>query len=182
MEKIYLSGQYLKKPATAVSILLIVLIGIEAETWLLNFDMKMAGVRKYGGILDYVFILLRGGILPELVTFLVIAALLISFHSLFKIKEIDSSFSAVLRYELRFLPVLLVAFLFFNPFTQTVRYLLLYFPHYDFEMYWKQFIIGTYSWKLYTIYLIPTLLIGYGILTASLFSDLLRGQRELDVR
>ncbi|GAB3253069.1 hypothetical protein GCM10027347_12630 [Larkinella harenae] len=182
MEKIYLSRRYLRKPFRAIPILLVVLIGIEVVSWLANYDQKWAAMRSYNGIISYVFVFIRTGILPEIVTLLLLTTLLNVSHPLFRIKEIDNSFLAILRYELRFLPVILVSFLFFYPFTQTLRYLLVHFPDYAFEVYWEEYMLGTYSWRLYALYLIPTFLIGYGILTVSLFSDLLKNRRELHVQ
>lgn len=180
MEKIYLSKSYLKNPAYAVSALLIALFSFEGLNWLFSFEKKIAIVKRFGGFFGYSYIILRGMILPELVTILIIIALLNLFHRALKIHTVNLSWSGILRYELLCLPVLAIAFFFFSPITQSIRFLLVEFPAYNFSLYWENYIVGTYNLRGYLIYLIPVLLMGYLTLNASLLNDFIKGARMMN--
>ncbi|GAB3917935.1 hypothetical protein [Larkinella terrae] len=175
MENIYLTKRYFKKPGYAIAILLSVAFLTLVINWTFSFEKNWRIVSKYGGILGYIYVVLRGGIIPELATLVVILFLIDLVHTLLKIDTIQPSWSAILRYELIFLPVMLLAFFIFNPITQSIRYVLINFPVYNFSTYWTDYVIGTYSVKLYSIYIIPVLLIGYIAINLSLLSDLLSG-------
>ncbi|RRB01174.1 hypothetical protein [Larkinella rosea] len=177
MEKIYLTKRYIRKPGKAIALLLSIVILFEVFGWTLHFEKKVAQIRHFGGPLAYLYIVLRGGIFPELVTLIMVLFLVELTHTALKIYTVRFSLSAILRYEITFLPVMALAFFFFNPITQSVRYLLVNFPVYDLATYWDTYIIATYSLKMYFNYLIPVLLIGYISINLSLLSDLLRDVR-----
>lgn len=80
-----------------------------------------------------------------------------------------------LIYELKFLPILLAAFFFFNPFTQTVRFLYHYGLSSDWAVYFDQYF---YSQTLYITYLIPSLVSGYVIINVNIFSQLHKKLQE----
>ncbi|WP_221622267.1 LytTR family DNA-binding domain-containing protein [Larkinella rosea] len=100
------------------------------------------------------------------------------YHEACRIKRLELTPRNILRYEIKILPVMLVAFFLFNPLTQTVRYLLVEFPNYDLEFYLDKYIQGTYSVRLYFIYLIPVMIIGYGSVNGSLLIDILEQRRQ----
>jgi two-component system LytT family response regulator len=181
MKRIQLSKVFFKTPVYIILILLIALSLFELFNWILNYENKLSTVIRFGGVLAYLFILLRGGIAPELVTTVIIVALIDFYHILLKINTVGRSWRAIIRYELIFLPVILLAFFFFNPITQTIRFALVEFPNYDFSLFLNSYILGTYSWRLYFLYLIPVTIIGYSVINISLFIDLLRNQEKLQL-
>ncbi|WP_240543575.1 LytTR family DNA-binding domain-containing protein [Spirosoma foliorum] len=117
-------------------------------------------------------------VLPEICTVFVITYLIFQAHKWFKLNTIANKWSAIVRYELYFLPIIMLSFLFFNPITQTVRYFLENGPDYSWKDYWDGYIIYTYSWKIYFQYLTPILLIGYISINLSLLKDHLKQRQE----
>jgi two-component system LytT family response regulator len=178
MDKIQLSRSYLKRPNYAIYSLLILVFLYEVTNWVLFPEGKLDLLDRYGGVLGYLYVIFRGGILPELVTLTIVITLIDIEHKLLKIKEIELTKGALLRYELSFLPVMLLAFLVFNPITQSVRYLLVEFPRYELTVFWENFIVGTYTWKYYFKYLFPVLVMGYFALNSSLLLDLVKAHRN----
>ncbi|GAB3340442.1 hypothetical protein GCM10027299_53850 [Larkinella ripae] len=178
MEQIQLSRKYFKNPVYAGLTLLLTVFIFEGINWSFSFEKTILKVREYGGILGYAYILFRGGIMPELATLTILIALLNIYHEVLRIKVVDASWSGILRYELLCLPVMLIAFFFFSPVTQTIRYLLVEFPAYDFSVYTETYLMGTYSLKYYAFYLIPVLLMGYSTITFSLVRDFIKGSKK----
>ncbi|MEM7110419.1 MAG: LytTR family DNA-binding domain-containing protein, partial [Bacteroidota bacterium] len=68
-------------------------------------------------------------------------------------------------YELKFLPVLLLSFFVFAPFSLSLRYTLHYAPNLDSSIYFEEYF---YSVKLYLNYLFPVMLFGYVIINVNL--------------
>jgi hypothetical protein len=103
--------------------------------------------------------------LIEIITITIIF-LLIGFYAHWrKLHSIQLSPIAITQYLLKFLPLLLVAFVFFNPFTQSARFLLNEHEHMRMSIYLHEYVL---NWRLYPVYLIPVLLGGYGGLVANL--------------
>ncbi|WP_460670385.1 LytTR family DNA-binding domain-containing protein [Larkinella ripae] len=100
------------------------------------------------------------------------------YHEACRIKRLELTPRNIINYEVKVLPVMLLAFFLFNPVTQTVRYLLVEFPNYDLELYLENYIQGTYNIKYYFFYLIPILIMGYGAVNGSLLTDVLEQRRQ----
>lgn len=178
MTEVLLNLKYIRRPFKSLSILLLAFLTFESFSWLFAFEKKVSKVDDYGGVLGYVWILFRGGILPEISTLIIVLMLLNIYHEACRIKRLELTPRDILNYEVKILPVMLIAFFLFNPVTQTVRYLLVNFPNYDLEFYLDKYIQGTYSIRLYFIYLIPVLIIGYGAVNGSLLIDILEQRRQ----
>ena len=178
MTEVPLNLKYIRRPFKSLSILLLAVFTFEAFNWLFAFEKKLVKVEEYGGLLGYLWIFLRGGILPEISTLVILLMLLNIYHEACRIKRIELTPRNILNYEVKILPVMLVAFFLFNPVTQTVRYLLVNFPNYDLELYLGNYIQGTYSLKYYSFYLIPVLIMGYGAVNGSLLVDILEQRRQ----
>ncbi|CCH55735.1 response regulator receiver protein [Fibrisoma limi BUZ 3] len=178
MKELQLHRTYLRRPIKSIAILMVVVLLVETMTWSLAYPVKMGMVERAGGFLQYFGFSLRSLLLPEIFTLYILLTLLSEFHVVFKIKSIEASWPAIGRYELRLLPVILLAFFVFNPVTQTVRFLLERFPNYSFSNYWHTYIANTFTFATYFKYLIPVLLIGYAATNLSLFSDYLRRRQE----
>ncbi len=178
MKEIRLTRDFLRKPINSVLILLSIVLLIEALSWSIGYDIKAAKVQKAGGFLDYVGLWTRSLIIPELATLSITVALINLFHRWVRLRAIDNDWRSIARYELSVLPVLLISFWVFNPVTQTIRYLLMRFPEYSFDDYWRTYLHHTLSWSGYFTYLFPILLIGYIALNTSLLKDYLKQRRE----
>ncbi|GAB3902370.1 hypothetical protein GCM10028803_28910 [Larkinella knui] len=178
MKKIVITRSFLKRPNFAVYSLLVVFVIFEITYWQLVPGRKLDAVSKYEAGPEFLYIVIRGGILPELVTVSIVVALIDILHKVLKISAIEVSWRSLLRYELSFLPVMLLAFFVFNPITQSVRYLLVEFPGYDFAIYRDHFILGSYTWKSYFQYVFAVLLMGYFTLNSSLLRDFLKTNHD----
>lgn len=104
-------------------------------------------------------------ILFECITVAILFYLIRQYARIFSLNQIKLNPKEILIYELKFLPVLLLAFFVFAPFTLTVRFLYHSLPSPD----WSEYFDGYfYSTQLYIVYLFPSLLFGYGIINANL--------------
>jgi hypothetical protein len=124
------------------------------------------------------WLFIRSMVIPEVCTVLILLSLLNQQHKYFRFDTIAINPKAIFHYQLKLLPVVLLAFFIFNPITETVRFALEKFPDYSFQNYLDSFLIGTFSGEIYVRYLIPILLIAYLSVNISLLSDyLLERQR-----
>lgn len=121
---------------------------------------------KLGGFLPYLKFLIL-----EIYPFEVLTVgLLWLFLSLFnKIILQNASLTitvrAVLLYALKMLPVLLVAILFIAPVSNAARYLVLFYPHYKWAVYYPEWVMTA---AMYFNYLLPLLIVGYMMLGINL--------------
>ena len=178
MKEIRLTRRFLSNPVNSVFILLGILLLIELVSWSIAYNIKFKQVHDAGGLLPYTGLIFYGLFLPELITLIFIIALVNRSHVWLKINAVRNEWASIGQYELKFLPVLALSFWLFNPFTQTVRFLIKRFPEYSFQTYWSDYIIDTYSWSNYFRYLFPIILMGYVALNISLLSDFLKQRRE----
>jgi two-component system, LytTR family, response regulator len=74
----------------------------------------------------------------------------------------------LLRYELRFLPAALGSILVLGPLTNTLRYLALNYPDYRWVSYFPEWF---FTPAMFANYLLPVLLLSYGLLNANLLLD-----------
>lgn len=178
MEEIRISRGFLKKPFSSVVILLSIVVLIEAVGWSIGYNLKVKIVDNAGGALSYIGKLVRSLFIPELFTLFITLTLINRFHVLRHLHSVKNNWHSISRYELKFLPVLSLAFFAFNPVTQTVRYLLDSFPTYSWSNYWESYILHTFTFSVYFKYLLPVILIGYAAINISLLKDYLQQRRE----
>ncbi|QMW02830.1 LytTR family DNA-binding domain-containing protein [Spirosoma foliorum] len=178
MKEIQIRRDFLKKPFSSLIILLCIVGLIEAVSWSIGYKLKIKIVHDEGGILQYIGLIIRGLFLPELFTLFITITLLNLFHRIWNIHSVEYNWRSIYKYELRFLPVLLFAFLAFNPGTQTIRFILESFPNYSWSNYWQKYILHTFTWTVYFKYLFPVILIGYIAMNVSLLQDYLKQRRE----
>jgi len=88
-----------------------------------------------------------------------------------KLDRLSLNWSNVVIYNLKFLPLLLLAFFWINPFTQTIRYWYNFYPKWNWEIYCQDYF---YSTQLYLLYLIPIFLLAYGILNINILKSIQR--------
>ncbi len=178
MKEIRLTKSFLRNPMNSVYILLVIYLLLESASWSIGPDIKVARVQAAGGFLKYIGRVSREMLLPELCTLFIVISLLNQIHTWLKLKTVKYKWEAIVQYELKFFPFLLVSFLVFNPVTQSVRYLLEQYQAYSFSNYWNNYILKTFTWHYYFVYLFAVLLIGYAALNISLFQDYLKQRRE----
>lgn len=178
MKEICLTRNFLRKPINGVLILLSIYLLLEATSWSVGFQIKLMQMNQRGGLLIYVGHLISTMLLPELCTLFIVMFLINCWHIWFRITTVANDWRSIGSYQLHILPAMVVSFWFFDPVTQTVRFLLEQFPNYSFTVYRQEYVIGTYTWAMYFVYLLPVLLIGYIALNISLFSDYLNQRRK----
>jgi two-component system, LytTR family, response regulator len=99
-------------------------------------------------------------IIPELATLSTIILLIRFYHLHLKLNQI------------KILPLFLIAFIVFFPFTFSVRFLIRSFPAYSFADY-LHFLRSTFIVESYFLYLPPVIILGYTLLNVSLVRDFL---------
>ena len=128
--------------------------------------------------LQFIFI---AQLMIECISVFIILLMLKIYAEKFKLTEVKTNRSAIVKYELVFLPVPFLAFFIFNPFTQTVRFLYHDFPGLDWSVYMEEYF---YSLELYLTYLPVNFLQAYSVLNYNLFIQKNRidksSDRELD--
>lgn len=177
MKSIHLTRTFLKKPLHGIGLLLCLILLIESLGWTIAYHSKLAMLARAGGTWPYLSLLFRSLILPEFCTIVILTTLLNQQHVYFKLNSVGLSLQNIVRYELSFLPTVLLAFFVFNPFTQTVRFFLEA-SDYTFVNYWNTFLGGTFTLDIYFRYLIPIILIGYTAINISFVSDYFKQRQE----
>lgn len=124
--------------------------------WLRSGDFSLAHT------LQYVFI---DQVLIEMISVTILFQILRVYGTTLRLFELQLSAKEIIKYELKFLPALLLAFFFFAPFTLTTRFLYHYAPNLIWEDYFDMYF---YSTELYLIYLAPVFFVGYVIINVNL--------------
>lgn len=127
-----------------------------------NLDWIGSGDFTFANSIKFILI---DQVLIECITVAIVFQLLRMYARVLKLNQVKLNLRQLVLYELKFIPVLLVAFFVFAPFTLTVRFLFHYFPSLDWNAYFEGYF---YSTELYVIYLMPVFLFGFGILNANL--------------
>ena len=162
----YLSLNYklLKKPKT---VLLTTAFVVVAYNTLAYFHPTNQGWIEGEGFswTNLIKFILIDQFLIELITISILFFLIRFYTKWQRLYELHLSAVAISKYLLRFLPVFLVAFFIFNPFTQSARFLLNEYGNWEMNIYLNDYLL---NWKLYIVYLIPVFLGGYGVLLYNL--------------
>lgn len=178
MREIRLNRNFLRKPINSVLILLGIYLLLEAVAWTIGFQTKLTHMNRHGGMLSYIAFVFRTMLVPELCTVFVVILVINRWHLWLNLTVVRNDLRAIGRYEASFLPALAFAFWLFDPITQTVRFILEQFPTYSLSVYQREYILATYTWNMYFVYLLPVLLLGYITLNISLLADYLHQRRE----
>jgi len=178
MKTLELNRSFLKKPFNGVTILFIIVLLYELLSWAINPDFRLSAYKYSTGLLSYVLNWFFGLYVPELITLYIIVVLLDKFHVFFKFHELALTTKSIVRYELSFLPVLLLSYFFFIPITLHTRYFLREFPYYDLERYKSQYFVYLYTFEGYISYTPFVLLLGYILLNTSLILDFLQNLKK----
>lgn len=84
---------------------------------------------------------------------------------------------SILFYALKMLPVLLVAILFIAPVSNAARYLVLFYPHYKWAVYYPEWVMTA---VMYFNYLLPMLIVGYMMLGINLIFSFAEQRKVLE--
>ena len=143
----------------------------------LNLDWVGSDAFSMANTLRFIFI---DQFLIECVTVTIIFQLIRLYGTKLKLTDLQLSIKGIVLYELKFLPILLVAFFVFAPFSLTLRFLLNHLPDLDWAIYYDEYV---YSVELYFVYLTPVLLAGYMIINANLIYQYNQqlGETKLDL-
>lgn len=143
----------------------------------LNLDWVGSDAFSMANTLRFIFI---DQFLIECVTVAIVFQLIRLYGTKLKLTDLQLSIKGIVLYELKFLPILLVSFFVFAPFSLTLRFLLNHFPDLDWAIYFDEYF---YSVELYFVYLTPVLLAGYIIINANLISQYNQqlGETKLDL-
>ena len=127
-----------------------------------NLDWVGSNQFSWLNALKFIFI---DQVLIECITVGIIFQLIRVYSVKFNLVNLKLSAGSIISYELKFLPILLLAFFAFAPFTLTVRFLFHYLPDLSSDIYFNEYF---YSTTLYFNYLTPVLLVGYSIINVNL--------------
>ena len=139
-----------------VAYLAIIYLHPENLDWVGSDEFSMANLIRF---------VLIDQFLIECITVAMVFQLIRIYANKAGLTEVRLQPKELLLYELKFLPLLLITFFFFAPFSLTARFLLHYLPDLVGAVYFDEYF---YSLKLYINYLPPVLLIGYFIINVNL--------------
>ena len=120
-----------------------------------NLDWVSSGAFTFGNTIRFIFI---DQFLIECISVAIIFQLIRIYGSKLKLDHLKLNAREIIWYEVKFLPVLLISFFVFAPFTLTVRFMYHHAPNLSWDIYLNEYF---YSWQLYFNYLTPVLLMGY---------------------
>ena len=127
-----------------------------------NIEWMRSGQFSVLHTLQYVFI---DQILIECISVAILFQVIRIYGTKLRLFELQLNASEIIKYQLKFLPALLVSFFFFAPFTLTTRFLYHYIPNLNWQDYFDMYV---YSLELYLIYLAPVFFVGYVIINVNL--------------
>ncbi|MEM7296659.1 MAG: LytTR family DNA-binding domain-containing protein [Bacteroidota bacterium] len=127
-----------------------------------NLDWLGSDYFSWSNLIWFVFV---DQFLIECVTVAILFWLIRIYARVVKLTALQLTINELVKYELKFLPLFLLAYFVFAPFPLTLRYLLHHFPTLDWAIYLEEY---SYSIKTYVNYLTPVILVGYTILNVNL--------------
>jgi two-component system, LytTR family, response regulator len=172
MQSLTLHRDFLKQPSKGISPLIAVIVLAYITLLATRNDIITEILQKLSFV--YVCRLVFGTILPEIISLLILVALINGYHLLMKLEKVEISIDAIACYELKFVPLFVSAFFFFFPITLHVRFLLREFPHYTLASYYNIYLINGFSVSTYLFYLPFIFILGYALLNISMFFDFSR--------
>ncbi len=152
--------------------LLLVVILYEILSWTLNPNSRIIHFNRYENLTSYIINWILGFYLPELTSILILTYLINIYHLILKTNSIQLRFIPLMKYELAFIPLLLVSYFIFTPFTVTVRFLLRQFPNYSLNVYKTVYLPNCYAIEAYLLYVPFIMIVGYLLLNISLGIDI----------
>jgi two-component system, LytTR family, response regulator len=173
-----LNRSFLKKAWSGLAILFIIVLFYEIFSWIFNPEFKSTSVETSNGFVGYLLNWVIGFYLPEFVSLYILLTLIDHFHDVLGVNEIAITPKSIFGYELKFLPVFLIAYFFFIPITLHLRFFLREFPDFQASRYEEYYLVLLYTYKGYLIYTPFVVITGYVLLNISLFIDFLQNLKR----
>jgi hypothetical protein len=176
MERLKLDHSGAKSPLRVLVVTSLVVSTYLGFTYFhpLNNEWLLDGTFSWTNTMQFIFI---DQIAIEFFTYYILIILIGVYSKMFQIESMPLTVKGWLTYQLRFLPLFLIAFLIFNPVTQSLRYVYHYFPGWNADVYFEDYF---YSMRLYLTYLFPILLGGYVLLNLNLYRQYIAAQSHLN--
>lgn len=178
MKVLALNRTFLKRPWNCLFILFLITLLFEVFTWLFSPQDKQLAIEWAQGVPNYLLNWVFGFYLPEFLTAAILFLLVENYHRLLGIEELALNSKAIILYELKFLPLFLIAYFVFIPVTLHVRFLLREFPHFSMQQYdsnYRDVLYTYYGWKIYTPFVA---IMGYVMLNVSLITDFMQSLKK----
>lgn len=178
MNTLELNRTFLKRPLNGLLILLAISLPFELFAWLSSPQDRQLAVGWARGAPNHLLRWIFGFYLPETLTAAILLVLVESYHRLLGIEELTLNSKSVILYELRFLPLFLIAYFVFIPFTLHTRFLLREFPLFSMQRYGSKYqdvLYTYYGWRLYTPFVT---VMGYVMLNVSLIVDFMQNLKN----
>lgn len=162
-----LNYDLLKKWKAIVLTTLVLIMLYQAVVYLHpeNLDWLRSEYFSWSNTLWFVFV---DQFLIECVTVAILFQMIRMYARLLRLTELKLTINELVKYELKFLPLFLLAYFVFAPFPLTLRFLLHYLPDPDWSIYFEEYFYGT---DTYANYLTPVLLVGYTIINVNLLQQ-----------
>lgn len=126
------------------------------------------------GVIYYLAKSLLGYSLFEITSFVIFMKVADLYLGVLSMNRLTLTLKEVLRYELYFLPCVLLAIVVLSPVTNGIKYLILYYPDYSWDSYFPAFF---FNLRMFEKYLVLFLLFGYVYLNTNLLLDYTRWQK-----
>ena len=126
------------------------------------------------GVVYYLTKSLLGHSLFELTSFVIFMKVADLYLHVLSLNRLTLTLKEILRYELYFLPCILIAIVLFSPVTNGLKYLILYFPDYTWESYFPTYF---FNLRMFEKYLVLFFLFGYIYLNVNLLLDYTKWQK-----
>ena len=179
MRSLVLTRSFYRSPQNGLIFLLGVVLFCEIIGWATSPETKWYVYSSYQTLFDYLKNLFLGIVAPELFTLYILVFLIDIFHRFMGIRQVNTNFFSLIKYEAKFLPLFLIAFFLFFPITLHVRFLLREFPNYSFNRYLDLYIFNGFTFQTYFLYLPFVTLLGYILINVSLVKDFLESNASL---
>lgn len=127
------------------------------------------------GVIYYLTKSLFGQSLFEVTSFAIFMKVAELYLHLFSLNRLTLTLKEFLRYELYFLPCILIAILLLSPVTNGIRYLILHYPEYSWASYFPTYF---FTIRMFEKYLILFFLFGYLYLNTNLVLDYTKWQTK----
>lgn len=162
-----LNYDFFKKPKVVILITLIIIMLYQAVVYLHPDNMEWVGNDRFSlsHTLWFVFV---DQFMIECVTVGILFFLIRTYAIKLKLAEVKLAAKDLGLYQLKFLPLFMLAYFVFAPFSMTIRFLLHQLPNPDWDIYFKEYF---YSTATYFNYMTPVILVGYVSINVNLLKN-----------
>ncbi len=167
-EKIKISYGFIKKNVNVFFLYIVIMTVFFVISRIFTPD----AIKRDLSFTEYLKLLFIDYYIPEFFTCVSLTYLTRKFQERIK-SSIYLSIKSIFLYELKFIPFILVVYIFYAPLTITFRYVLLEIPNLNFSEYYNNYLIGgLFNWKVYSKYVIFSGMFVYILTNISLIEDI----------